>query len=37
MFKMLSIYICWTKIYKMQYLEGGSIPVLYIGRTVLKG
>jgi len=25
------------KIYKMQYLEGSGKPVLYIGRTVLKG
>jgi hypothetical protein len=25
------------KIYKMQHLEGGGTPVLYIGRTVLKG
>jgi hypothetical protein len=25
------------KIYKMQYLEGSGTPVLYIGRTVLKG
>jgi hypothetical protein len=24
-------------IYKMQHLEGSSKPVLYIGRTVLKG
>ena len=24
-------------IYKMQHLEGSSTPVLYIGRTVLKG
>jgi hypothetical protein len=37
MFKMLSNYICWTKIYKMQYLEGNVMPVLYLGRTVLKG
>jgi len=25
------------KIYKMQQLEGSGTPVLYIGRTVLKG
>jgi len=25
------------KIYKMQHLEGSGMPVLYIGRTVLKG
>ena len=25
------------KIYKMQHLEGNGTPVLYIGRTVLKG
>jgi len=25
------------KIYKMQYLEGSGMSVLYIGRTVLKG
>jgi len=25
------------KIYKMQHLEGSGKPVLYIGRTVLKG
>jgi len=25
------------KIYKMQNLEGSGTPVLYIGRTVLKG
>jgi len=23
--------------YKMQHLEGSSMPVLYVGRTVLKG
>jgi hypothetical protein len=37
MFKILSTYICWTKIYKMQYPEGSGMLVLYIGRTVLKG
>ena len=26
-----------NKIYKMQHLEGSGTPVLYIGRTVLKG
>jgi len=25
------------KRYKMQHLEGSGTPVLYIGRTVLKG
>jgi len=25
------------KIYKMQHLESSGTPVLYIGRTVLKG
>jgi hypothetical protein len=25
------------KIYKMQHLDGSGRPVLYIGRTVLKG
>jgi len=24
-------------IYKMQHLEGSGTPVLYVGRTVLKG
>jgi hypothetical protein len=24
-------------LYKMQHLEGSGTPVLYIGRTVLKG
>jgi hypothetical protein len=36
MFKILSTYICWKNIYKMQHLEGSGTPVLYIGRTVLK-
>jgi hypothetical protein len=36
MFIILSTYIC-EKIYKMQHLEGSGTPVLYIGRTVLKG
>jgi len=37
MFKILSTYICLKKIYKMHHLEGSGTPVLYIGRTVLKG
>jgi hypothetical protein len=37
MFKRLSTYICWKKIYKMQHLEGSGMSVLYMGRTVLKG
>ena len=37
MFKILSTYICLKKIYKMQRLEGSGTPVLYIGRTDLKG
>jgi len=38
MFKILSTYIFWgKKKYKMQHLEGSGRPVLYIGRTVLKG
>jgi hypothetical protein len=37
MFKILSTYICWKKKYKMQHLEGSGTPVLYTGRTVLKG
>ena len=32
-----SVLIFVEKIYKMQHLEGSSTPVLYIGRTVLKG
>ena len=35
MFKILSTYL--KKKYKMQHLEGSGTPVLYIGRTVLKG
>jgi hypothetical protein len=31
----LDIYM--SKIYKMQHLEGSVMPLLYIGRTVLKG
>jgi len=39
MYKILSTYIFLKKknIYKMQYLEGSGMAVLYIGRTVLKG
>jgi hypothetical protein len=37
MFKILSTYIRSKNIYKMQHLEGSGTPVLYIGRTVLKG
>jgi hypothetical protein len=37
MFKILSTYICWKNIYKMELLEGSGTPVLYIGRKVLKG
>jgi hypothetical protein len=36
MFKILSTYI-FEKKYKMQHLEGSGTPVLYIGRTFLKG
>jgi len=36
-FKILSTYICWKKIHKMQHLEGSGTPVLYIGHTVPKG
>ena len=40
MFKILSTYICekyiYIYIYEMQHLEGSGMPVLYIGRTVLK-
>jgi hypothetical protein len=37
MFKILSTYICWKNIYKMQHLEGRGTLILYIGRKVLKG
>jgi len=37
MFKIPSTYISWKKTYKMEHLEGSGTPVLYIGRTVLKG
>jgi hypothetical protein len=29
MFKILSTYICWKNIYKMQHLEGSGTPILY--------
>jgi hypothetical protein len=32
-----SVLIFVEKIHKMQHLEGSGTPVLYIGRTVLKG
>jgi hypothetical protein len=32
-----SVFLFVEKIYKMQHLEGSGTPVLYIGRTVLKG
>jgi len=37
MSKIPSTYKFLKKIYKMQHLEGSGTPVLYIGRTVLKG
>jgi len=39
MFKILSTYIFVEKkcIYKMQHLEGSGTPIVYTGRTVLKG
>jgi hypothetical protein len=38
MFKILNTYIVEKKyMYKMEHLEGSGTPVLYIGRTVLKG
>jgi hypothetical protein len=36
MFKIL-VLIVLKKIYKMQHLEGSGTPILYTGRTVLKG
>jgi len=36
MFKILSTLLK-KKLYKMQHLEGSGMPVLYTGRTVLKG
>jgi hypothetical protein len=32
-----SVLVFVEKIYKTQHLEGSGTPVLYIGRTVLKG
>jgi hypothetical protein len=37
MFKNTLFLYLLKKIYKMQHLEGSGTPVLYIGRTVLKG
>jgi hypothetical protein len=37
MFKILSTYIVDKIFLKMQNLERSGTPVLYIGRTVLKG
>jgi hypothetical protein len=37
MFKILSTHFVKKKKYKVQHLEGSGTPVLYIGRTVLKG
>jgi hypothetical protein len=37
MFKKFSTYIFLKTIYKMEFLEGSGVPVLYIGRTVPKG
>jgi hypothetical protein len=37
MFKILSTYSCSKKYIKMQHLEDSGTPVLYTGRTVLKG
>jgi hypothetical protein len=37
MFKILVLIIVEKKIYIIQHLEGSGMPVLYIGRTVLKG
>jgi hypothetical protein len=34
---MQHVYIFVEKIYKMGCLEGGSVPVMYIGCTVPKG
>jgi hypothetical protein len=33
--KLVRIFV--EKVYKMGFLEGSSVPVLYIGRTVPKG
>jgi hypothetical protein len=32
-----SVHIFVEKIYKLQHLESSGTPVLYIGRTALKG
>jgi len=37
MFKILSTYICWKRNIENATSEGSGTPVLYIGRTVLKG
>jgi len=37
MFNILVLMFVEKKIYKMQHLDGSGTPVLYIGRTVLKG
>jgi hypothetical protein len=37
MFKKNSVRTFVEKIYKMGFLEGSGVPVLYIGRTVPKG
>jgi len=37
MFKIISSYISFKKIHKMQHVEGSGTPVLYIGHMVLKG
>jgi hypothetical protein len=37
MFNKFSTYICFKKIHKMPCLEGGGVPVLYLGRTIPKG
>ena len=37
MFKNTQLLQLLKKIYKMQHFEGSGTPVLYIGRTVLKG
>jgi hypothetical protein len=37
MFKIVSNYIFFKTIYEMQHVEDSRTPVLYIGRTVLKG
>jgi hypothetical protein len=37
MFKIYQYLYLLKKYIKMQHLEGSGTPVLYIGRTVLKG